>query len=387
MKVTFFSNFLNHHQLPLCFEMYRLLGNNFKFVATEYIHEERLKMGYKDMSNQYPFTLNTYKSHEEFLNGLKLGDESDIVIIGSAPDIFIKNRLKENKIVFRYSERIFKKGQWRIVNLRNTLSLIKNHTKFSDKNVYMLCASAYTAADFNLVGAYRNKSYRWGYFPEAKEYNIEDLLLSKENMLPKLLWVGRLIKWKHPEYAIEVADKLKQQGWKFTLDIIGSGEMESDMKKMIKSKGLEDCINLLGSMSPDEVRIYMESANIFVFTSDFNEGWGAVLNEAMNSGCAVITSHSIGSAPFLIKNNINGLIYENGNINSLLECVRRVLESSEFRKVLGVNAYNTIVNDWNAKKAAERFLYVSENLLADKTIFFDDGICSKSEILTQRFIY
>ena len=46
MKVTFFSNFLNHHQLPFCLAMCKLTDNNFTFVATEKIPQERLDMGY-----------------------------------------------------------------------------------------------------------------------------------------------------------------------------------------------------------------------------------------------------------------------------------------------------------------------------------------------------
>ena len=88
---------------------------------------------------------------------------------------------------------------------------------------------------------------------------------------------------------------------------------------MIREKKLEDCVHMLGAMSPDEVRKHMEQANIFLFTSDRNEGWGAVLNEAMNSGCAVVASHAIGSVPYLIKNGNNGYIYENeGQLHSLV---------------------------------------------------------------------
>ena len=35
MKITFYSNYLNHHQLPFCIELNRLYGEDFKFVATE----------------------------------------------------------------------------------------------------------------------------------------------------------------------------------------------------------------------------------------------------------------------------------------------------------------------------------------------------------------
>jgi glycosyltransferase involved in cell wall biosynthesis len=66
-------------------------------------------------------------------------------------------------------------------------------------------------------------------------------------------------------------------------------------------------------MAPEAVRDHMEAADIFLFTSDFNEGWGAVLNESMNSACAVVASHAIGSVPFLLKDG------ENGFIQTLLE--------------------------------------------------------------------
>ena len=46
----------------------------------------------------------------------------------------------------------------------------------------------------------------------------------------------------------------------------------------------------------------MEQANIFIISSTHEEGWGAVVNEAMNSGCVVIGSHAAGAVPFLIEN-------------------------------------------------------------------------------------
>ena len=35
MKLTYVSNFLGSHQLPFCEEMYKRIGNDFKFVETE----------------------------------------------------------------------------------------------------------------------------------------------------------------------------------------------------------------------------------------------------------------------------------------------------------------------------------------------------------------
>ena len=39
------------------------------------------------------------------------------------------------------------------------------------------------------------------------------------------------------------------------------------------------------------------------------EGWGAVVNEAMSSGCAVVADAEAGSVPYLIENSKDGFIY------------------------------------------------------------------------------
>lgn len=388
MKITFFSNFLNHHQLSFCKEMYGYIGEDFKFVATEPVPEERLNMGYHDMSTQYPFAINTYSSKKAYEEAVKLGNESDVVIIGSAPKLFIESRLKANKLTFYYSERIFKRGRWKVFSPRGFVSLIRNHTVYRNKNLYMLCASAYTSADFSLVGAYRNKAYKWGYFPEVKKYDLNELMsLKKQNRFPKLLWVGRFLDLKHPDDAVKLGKRLKDNGCKFDLDIIGTGPMESQLKNMIDSSNLQNQVNLLGSMKPEQVREHMEKANIFLFTSDFNEGWGAVLNESMNSGCGVVASHGIGSVPFLLKNKTNGMIYKNGDINHLYENVKYLLDNEKECYQMGINAYNTLHDSWNAKEAAKRVIKLSKGLLNGNVPVFKDGPCSIAENISQKYKY
>ena len=45
----------------------------------------------------------------------------------------------------------------------------------------------------------------------------------------------------------------------------------------------------------------MEKSHIHLFTSNHLEGWGAVVNEAMNSGCAVVANREAGAVPYLIE--------------------------------------------------------------------------------------
>ncbi len=382
MKITFFSNFLNHHQLPFCLEMKKHLGNGFKFVATEEVPKERLDLGYDDMNKAYDFVVRSYEDEEE---AYKLGLESDVVIIGSAPVKYIKQRLKQKKLTFRYSERIFRPG----FNLRTWLALIKNYTILERKNVYLLCSSAYSAYDFNIAGAYINKCFKWGYFPLVNNYDL-DKLFSKKHKSKKLkiIWVARFLKLKHPEKVVYLAKKLVEDNVQFEIKMIGNGEEFDSIKNMIQENHLEKYVLLLGAINNKDVRKYMEEANIFLFTSDLNEGWGAVLNEAMNSACAVVASHAIGSVPFLINHKKNGLIYEDSSLQDLYDNVKYLILNPKQIDVLGKNAYETMIKYWNASVATKRLLKLANSLLkGNKNALEKIGPCSKALPISNKNMY
>lgn len=249
----------------------------------------------------------------------------------------------------------------------------------------MLYASTFTALDFSFNGAYKGKTYKWGYFSEVKKYkSIEELIDKKEKN--SILWVGRIIDWKHTESAIEVAKRLKQEGYNFNLKIVGIGNKEQQMQVLAKNYGLENEVRFLGAMPPNEVRKEMESAEIFLFTSNRREGWGAVLNESMNSGCTVVASHIIGSVPFLLKDGENGMIYKDGNIDDLYTKVKNLLDNPQKRKQMGINAYKTLAEQWNAENAMQRFLQLTENIANDGSgDLFDSGVCSRVQILKENW--
>ena len=377
MKITMFSNFMNHHQLPFCKELRKILGDDFKFVATERIPKERTNMGYKDMNSEYNFIIKSYDNEEE---AYKLGMESDVVLIGSAPKKYIKKRLKMDKgVTIAYSERIFKRKDYKLLLKCIYYRFIKE--RIQNNNYYLLCASAYATSDYNSISLFRNKTYKWGYFPEVKEYkDINKIMNNKENNT--ILWVARFLDWKHPEIPIEIAKRLKTENISFSINMIGIGEMYDQINTLIKESNLEKNVKTLGSMSPENVRKYMEKSKIFIFTSDRGEGWGAVLNEAMNSGCAVVASHEIGSVPFLIKDKKNGLIYEDGNIDDLYNKVKLLLDNDKLTKKIGLEGYNSMIKLWNPRIAAKRFIELSETLLKNEQFNkYDDGPCSIAYLL------
>ena len=367
MKITFMSNFFNHHHGPLSDELYRITDKNYTFVPTEEMPEERKNLGYREREDK-PYICDSADIKNVIL-------DSDVLLVGSAPEAYTRYAINNNKLVFRYSERPLKKGFQPVKYIPRLIRW--NWRNPFWKKVYLLSASAYAPGDYSKFGLFRKKAYRWGYFPETRVYeDIEKIINAKEKNT--MLWAGRFIDWKHPDDAIEVAAKLKACGYDFTLNMIGAGEMQEELETLIKEKNLDENVHILGSMDPDDVRRYMEKSQIFLFTSDKQEGWGAVLNEAMNSGCAVAAGHEIGSVPYMIKDENNGSIYRSGNIEELFMKVKDLFDDPKKAGELGKEAYFTIINEWNAEIAAERLAELSRTLIngEDASKLYESGPCS-----------
>lgn len=358
--------------------MYKRTGGSLLFVQTEPMEEERIRMGWDDNVTE-PY-LKLYADDPKGCDQAIL--EADVVFFGGSDDeSYVKERLKSGKVLFRYSERLYKTGQWKAISPRGLKKKYQDHGQYRNAPVYMLCAGAYVPSDFAIVRAYPGKKYCWGYFPEAKPENMEELLAQKGyddhgTKVPYLLWAGRMIDWKHPELVIETAEYLKGKGLAFHLDVIGGGTMEEEIRRMVTERGLEDRVSLLGFMTPGQVREHMERADVYLFTSDRQEGWGAVANEAMNSGCALVADHMIGAAPYLIRHGENGLVYRDGDKGSLFAMAEELVRDPEKRRKLGRNAHDTIKNVWNAENAAERLCALIEKLSG---IVIDEGVQRSAE--------
>lgn len=379
ISVVMISNAMNHHQFPFCDSMFKAEGVEFYFIATKPIAQERLKIGFKDLNNSREYIIRPYESDNDYKRARKLANESDFVIYGSAPFEYIKDRIKNKKWTFIYSERLFKETRGGdFLNIKIILACMIRYFPISHKRLRLLCSSAYASSDFKFFRFKKNHTYKWGYFPPESSLSYDEIERKKESAT--IIWVGRFIDWKHPELPIEVASKLKSAGIGFKMKLIGDGNMLDEMKKKVKEQSLTDCVTFTGPLSTDRTRDEMEKSEILISTSDHNEGWGAIINEGMASGCAVVGSHLMGSVPYLIKDNENGCVFESGNADDLYKKVKLLLENSDYRRKLGKNAYDSIENEYNGKAVAERLITLMRNYSEGKTEFaFDSGVCSYAE--------
>ena len=435
MTIIFVSNYINHHQIPFCEEMIKLCGNDdrFYFIETEEMEEDRKQMGWGSEKPEY--VLSAYESDEMNAKCRGLIYDSEVVIFGGCEDeSYIKPRLEDvknsqassgdsntkarsaggsetgcRKLTFRYSERVYKEGQWKFISPRGLKKKRTDHTRYNDIPFYLLCAGGYVASDFALFGAYKNKMFKWGYFPEVQAFNIEECLSNKgyiakatnseveddsnmaagDSKIPYILWGGRMIGWKHPENAVKTAEYLKKKGHSFHMDIVGNGPLHGTVSGMIDELDLNDCVSLKEFVKPAEMREMMKRADIFLMTSDRMEGWGAVANEAMNSGCCLIADCMEGAIPYLCRDGENAFVYsaKGGNITGLYEKTEKALEDAELRKNIAKKAYKTITEEWNAKTASGRLMKMIRAFEEGKEFpKYECGPCSREYPMREKTV-
>lgn len=375
MEIVFLTNIYNHHQSSFAKYMDELTNHHFYFIETEKISEERKRMGWGRQEKPHYVIQSFGEKHDWCLNII---DSVDVLIWGGDVYDMITKRLKEHKLTFCYSERLFKDHNF----IKNIARYVKYniHLKPYMSNHYLLCSSAFASADYSKLGLFKGKALKWGYFPEIRTYDSSDEII-KNKKKNTITWVGRMIDWKHPEVAAHLAKKLKEENIEFTLNLIGDGDMRPPIEDYIQKEDLTSEVKLLGNMTPDEVRNIMEKSQIFLMTSDQNEGWGAVLNEAMNSCCVCIANAKAGATPFLIKNMKNGMIYSDED--ELFGYVKNILNNSHLGQMFSKKAYLTIADTWNAKIATTRLMEIIKYYFTSGYIdmnFYKDGPLSIAEV-------
>lgn len=201
------------------------------------------------------------------------------------------------------------------------------------------------------------------------------------------MWCGRLLTLKHPELAVELAHNLNSLGYDFSMDIYGDVSTiatheqvfpRKKLEKMIEKHNLSSKVFCHGSIPNSDVIKAMQSHNIFLFTSNKLEGWGAVANESMANGCVLVASDKIGSSGYLIDHGVSGLRFKNCSISSLTKETVRVLDDEENMIAIQKAAFNTMRELWNPQVAASRLLTLIKAINEGRNTPFISGPCSKA---------
>lgn len=144
----------------------------------------------------------------------------------------------------------------------------------------------------------------------------------------ELLFVGRLVSEKGVDLLLRALARLEQMGLRPTLTVVGDGPERVPLGRLAEELGLADRVAWTGLLEDEELAASYRRHAVLVVPSRCDEPYGIVALEGIACGCVVVGSRGGG-----LPNSIGpcGLTFPNGDIASLAETLRRLLEGPEER--------------------------------------------------------
>ena len=381
MRVSFFSNYLNEHQLPLCLALSALKDVDFTFIA---LAELGGNAGRNNLNDDYSFVLKEYAGKSASDAAMRHATEDEVVVFGhmGGKEQYVQSRMDKNLLSFRATERLLKRGLlWRFMPPK----VLRTHqwfTQYKKLNMHVLCTSAYASYDLSLSGWPQERCYKWGYFPNVAESNAPT---HERGDTASIVWAARHIQLKRPFEPLQLSKELKDAGYRFHLTMAGDGPLRQDLERYVSVHGLSDVVSFCGMLTGSDAKALYAQSDICLVTSTREEGWGAVVNEAMAAGCAVVASASMGSAPFLISDGETGLLYDDLDTTgvNLLAKVERLLNDPCLLEAISNDAARVMKETWSAEVAASRLIRLADALEygGEADLPYDSGPCSPAFVL------
>ena len=143
----------------------------------------------------------------------------------------------------------------------------------------------------------------------------------------KLVAVSRLAPNKRIDHAICVLAILSQNHVEANLTIVGAGEAEESLKRLVSEKGLTDRVTFTGAVPEDEKNAHLQSAHFLIHTS-VREGWGLNVIEANAMGTPAIV-YPVGGLVDSTVHEETGIVARSETPESVAAALMEILKSPE----------------------------------------------------------
>lgn len=135
----------------------------------------------------------------------------------------------------------------------------------------------------------------------------------------ELLYVGQLIPRKGIDLLLRAVAAVAPDHPELSLTLVGEGPARPALEALTADLGIGDRVSWAGILPPRAIHERMARAAAVVLPSRW-DGWGLVVNEALQSGVPVIVSSAAGAAE-LVAHGRNGFVHEAGDLAALTEVI------------------------------------------------------------------
>ena len=193
---------------------------------------------------------------------------------------------------------------------------------------------------------------------EASKRLRDELSLREDDYC--VLSAGRLARQKAQWVIVEAAAILKAAGQPCQFLIVGEGGLKASLQEMIKARGVEDCVKLLGFRS--DMQQLLDVADLFVLPS-LDEGMPMSLLEAACAKVPVVAT-PVGDIPKLLEHERSGLIVPLENPQALAERINRLKSNRAFAQTLADEAYLRVRALYSSQAMCEQYIKVYNEVLS-----------------------
>jgi len=182
----------------------------------------------------------------------------------------------------------------------------------------------------------------------------------KENKSINIVFLGLIGERKGIFDLIKVLSRLIAEECNIHLTVGGNGDIKRLINE-IEKNGLKNNVTYAGWIVGNDKDELMRNTDIFVLPS-YGEGMPMTILEAMSYAIPVIATN-VGGIPELIKDGETGHLIEPGNLDQLLEKMKKLIEDENMRVSMGKKGRETVEKDFSISEMANKIDDVYESLL------------------------
>lgn len=190
-------------------------------------------------------------------------------------------------------------------------------------------------------------------------FKNKDFKYKSKPEIPKLLFVGRLVKSKGIYELLETCKILKEKHFPFTLTIIGDGSERNFVEKYVQKKDLKRYVFIKGALPFEETQKEYLKHDIFINPSH-TEGFGLTVLEALSNGLLIIATNAGGTQEIINKEKLIPLKELSPQVIS--ERITKILSLWDEEILIHRDLFEKAKRKFSAANIIQKYLEVSKNI-------------------------
>ena len=183
----------------------------------------------------------------------------------------------------------------------------------------IICPSKYLKRCFD------DKNYTIKVIPNYIDLKMYSFKIRKQ-IKPQILWVRSIHNIYNPLMAVHVLDGIKKKYPDARLCMVGpvkDNRVMEQLKILISRLDLQDHVLFSGQLSKIEWTALSKDYDIFINTTDYDNN-PVTLLEAMALGLPIVSTN-VGGVPYLIDDNVTGLLVEAKKSEQMVEKINELI--------------------------------------------------------------